>query len=403
MAEFPQVSIITPNFNKAEYLEETILSVLTQDYPNLEYIVVDGGSTDGSLEIIKRHADRIDKWVSEKDRGQSDAINKGFAMAGGEVVAWLNSDDLYFPQAVSLAMSRFMADPDLAFLYGDGVLLTASGDFLGYVPQVEPFDRFRLLNQYNYIMQPATFFKKRVLDSLGYLDLGLNFVMDWDLWCRFAQTGHRFLYEPALLAADRQYTGTKTRAGGGERLAEMRSMLAKYKDSLWPHAYLTYGAVHLRESRAQACHLGEKMLRLAGQCGLTALNLPNIIHQMNRPRSLHGIVYGVRGRGGTALRARLMQKKAKVTVPVYRPASRLAVRLRRYEKLAWDKTLKVKIALLGGGVTEIRLTQAEPRREVVLPLPARLAETHLLEASFTFDAAWPKNNTSAWLEKFEMA
>ena len=100
------------------------------------------------------------------------------------------------------AMSRFMADPDLAFVYGDGVLLTSSGDFLSYVPQVEPFDRFRLLNQYNYIMQPATFFKKQVLDSLGYLDMGLNYVMDWDLWCRFAQAGCRFLYEPALLAAD---------------------------------------------------------------------------------------------------------------------------------------------------------------------------------------------------------
>jgi glycosyltransferase involved in cell wall biosynthesis len=120
----PLVSIITPCYNHAAFLETTIRSVLYQDYPNIEYIVVDGGSTDGCVDIIRHYQANLTAWVSGGDAGQADAINKGFRMANGEIVAWLNSDDYYFPYAVSTAVRRFQEDSDLTLFYGDGVLVT---------------------------------------------------------------------------------------------------------------------------------------------------------------------------------------------------------------------------------------------------------------------------------------
>ncbi|HRY21099.1 MAG TPA: glycosyltransferase family 2 protein, partial [Flexilinea sp.] len=118
-AVFPFVSIVTPSFNQAEFLERTIQSVLSQDYPNLEYIIIDGGSTDGSVEIIRKYENRLAYWVSEKDKGQTNAINKGFNRAKGEIFAWLNSDDIYEPGAIQAAVEALMSDPSLGFVYGD--------------------------------------------------------------------------------------------------------------------------------------------------------------------------------------------------------------------------------------------------------------------------------------------
>ena len=118
MPDFPLVSIVTPSFNQARFLEATLRSVLEQDYPNIEYLVVDGASTDGSVEIIRRYADRLTWWVSEKDNGQSEAINKGMRRARGEFIGWLNSDDIYLPGAVSAAVSAFLSHPQAGLIYG---------------------------------------------------------------------------------------------------------------------------------------------------------------------------------------------------------------------------------------------------------------------------------------------
>src|SRR5512136_2224736 len=130
-SSLPTVSIITPSFNQAHFIEETIRSVLAQDYPNLEYIIVDGGSTDGSVEIIQKYAGHLAWWVSEKDKGHADALNKGFAHARGDILAWLNSDDTYYPGAVAEAVTYLQSHPETGMVYGDADLTDNAGHVIG--------------------------------------------------------------------------------------------------------------------------------------------------------------------------------------------------------------------------------------------------------------------------------
>lgn len=180
-----RVSIITPSYNQANYLEQTIQSVLAQDYPQLEYIIVDGASTDGSVEIIRRYADRLAYWVSEPDHGQAEAINKGFQRASGEFVAWLNSDDLYLPGAVARAVAALAADPRLGFVYGDALTIDAQGRPLHPLVfgdwGLDELIRFRI------ICQPAVFMRRSALEQAGYLDAAYHMMLDHQLWIRMAQ------------------------------------------------------------------------------------------------------------------------------------------------------------------------------------------------------------------------
>jgi glycosyltransferase involved in cell wall biosynthesis len=186
MPSSPLVSIVTPSYNQAPFLEETIRSVLDQDYPDLEYIIVDGGSTDGSLEIINRYTDRLAWWVSEPDRGQTDAINKGFQQAHGDILAWLNSDDTYLPQALSRAVSYLQAQPDIAMVYGDANLIDESGNVIGKFPARQTNYR-RLRRGYVHIPQQAAFFRADLWRKVGPLDPSFYFAMDYDLWVRLAR------------------------------------------------------------------------------------------------------------------------------------------------------------------------------------------------------------------------
>jgi glycosyltransferase involved in cell wall biosynthesis len=207
MAE-PLVSIITPSYNQSEFLEETIQSVLAQTYPNVEYIIVDGGSTDGSLAIIERYADRLKAWVSEPDRGQTDAINKGFAMASGAVLAWINSDDTYEPQAVAEAVEFLQVNPTIGLVYGDARLIGADGQALGRFPARQT-DYQRLLKGYVHIPQQSSFFRGSLWRQLGPLDPGFYFAMDYDLWVRIAKVAP-IRYHPRLWANFRLHESGKT-------------------------------------------------------------------------------------------------------------------------------------------------------------------------------------------------
>lgn len=204
----PLVSIVTPSYNQASYLEETIHSVLDQEYQNIEYLIVDGGSTDGSVEIIHKYSDRLGWWISESDQGQTEAINKGFSKAKGEILAWLNSDDTYLPSAVSEAAAYLVSHPQVGMVYGDANLIDEKGRILGSFPARQT-DYQHLMLGYVHIPQQAAFFRAELWRQVAPLDPTFYFAMDYDLWVRLSKLTE-LRYHPRLWANFRIHGGAKS-------------------------------------------------------------------------------------------------------------------------------------------------------------------------------------------------
>jgi glycosyltransferase involved in cell wall biosynthesis len=205
----PVVSIVTPSYNQAEFLEETIRSVLDQDYEPIEYAVVDGGSTDGSVEIIRRYADRLAWWTSEPDHGQAHALNKGFARAGGEVRGWLNSDDTLLPGAVSRLVSELERDRSLALAYGDAVWLDGDSRRIGYQSAREWDLKAMARSGSAHVLQPASLWRREAWERAGPLDESFHYVFDTVFFLRMAALGRAsHLAEP--LAGYRIHPASKT-------------------------------------------------------------------------------------------------------------------------------------------------------------------------------------------------
>ncbi|MCX5701464.1 MAG: glycosyltransferase family 2 protein [Candidatus Omnitrophica bacterium] len=203
----PKVSIITPSFNQGRFIEETILSVLSQDYPNIEYIIIDGASTDNTLEIFKKYYKKI-IWKSEPDNGQTQAINKGFKMATGEILAWQNSDDTYLPKTISIIVDFFLNNPNVGMVYGYFNYIDENGDLL-FTKKIIDFSYRQFTCGRFHPVQATVFFRRSVLEEVGYLDEDFHYSMDTEFYCRI---GKKFIIAliPEVLGTFRIYPQSKT-------------------------------------------------------------------------------------------------------------------------------------------------------------------------------------------------
>ena len=233
----PLVTVVTPSYNQGRFLRRTIESVLTQSYKNIELFVMDGGSTDESVEILKSYGNRI-KWVSEKDRGQTHAINKGLTQARGSILAYLNSDDVFLPDAIAKVVNYFNAHPDVSMLYGKAHYIDVDDNVTGdyrtaeYSPEA--------LAEECIICQPATFWRRELQTSIGEFDERLHFVMDYDFWLRAARSGAGIAHLPEYLASSRLYPDTKTLSARGKIYSELFDVCWKHNQYIGRDYFIGY-------------------------------------------------------------------------------------------------------------------------------------------------------------------
>jgi glycosyltransferase involved in cell wall biosynthesis len=244
----PLVSIVTPSLNAAPFIERTIESVLAQDYPHIEYTVMDGGSTDGTVEILERYRGRL-QFVVEPDAGTADAVNRGFLRSKGAVFSWLSADDVYLPGAVRFAVSRFAAEPDAGVVYGQGHWIDESDAVLGRYPTRIPYHP-AMFQKECCVCQPACFIGSEAFANSGMLDTALQSAFDYDLWIRLALGGIRFSGFPEYLASSRMHRMNKS-LGARRLMFEENLLLLRrhygYVPVNWVYGYLTY----LRDNRDQ--------------------------------------------------------------------------------------------------------------------------------------------------------
>ncbi len=231
-SNYPKISIVTPSYNQAKYLERTILSVLNQNYPNLEYIIIDGGSTDGSVDIIKKYEKYLSYWVSEKDEGQSHAINKGFEKATGDFAAWLNSDDTYPPDSLKNVSEHYISHKTCDVIMGSSNSIDKYDNILEviYVFRYDIIDNI-FIRSYP---QPSTFWRRELLKSIGYLNPNYHLYLDYDIILRSALSGAKFCVIDEVLSNNRYYSDIKSvkliKTRKDER-SEIRRKLTGFDDS----------------------------------------------------------------------------------------------------------------------------------------------------------------------------
>jgi len=219
-----KVSIVTPSFNQGQFIERTLQSVASQRGLDIEHVVFDGGSKDNTVEVLKNFSPRV-RWVSKKDNGQTDAVNKGIRATDGEIIGWLNSDDIYYPNAVAQVVAFFKANPDIDVVYGMADHIDLEDHAFESYPS-EPWN-FERLKETCFICQPALFFRRRVIDQHGLLDESLNYCMDYDYWLRLGKAGVRFAYLEIKLAGSRLYADNKTLGARVKVHEEINNMFKK--------------------------------------------------------------------------------------------------------------------------------------------------------------------------------
>ena len=345
----PLVSVVMPSYNHAQFLRAAIDSVLSQDYPALELIVMDGGSRDGSVEILQSYGDRL-RFTSERDRGQADAINRGFARAKGNILCWLNSDDLFLPGVLARVVRALDEHPQAEFVYGRGWEVDESGRTVEEAGVLR-FDLWRLIHQRNFIQQPSCFFRRSLIERVGPVDERLHYVMDWDLWIRFA--AYRGLYVDEFWSCNRAHRANKTQSGQFRRWAEIRRMVRRYTDAAWPPVLSLY----LLEAVCQRIRVGRA---------------PGALERLLRDIFARGMRHDMSGRyadGGVARRFRFSlgnpggRRQLALTLS---PLSRYD----RSRRGAPPVTLRCWTSAGGGGILNLQENGAEQRFTLPIKRPS---------------------------------
>lgn len=219
-----KVSVVTPSYKQGEFIERTLLSVRNQTGAEIEHVVFDGGSTDETVEVLKRNSAHV-RWVSQQDKGQTDAVNQGIKATDGEIIGWLNSDDIYYPDAISRVVRYFKFNPEIDVVYGMADHIDIHDHAFESYP-TEHWD-FERLKETCFICQPALFFRRRLIEKYGFLDESLNYCMDYEFWLRLGKAGVQFGYLEEKLAGSRLYKDNKTLGARVKVHKEINDMFKK--------------------------------------------------------------------------------------------------------------------------------------------------------------------------------
>lgn len=383
---YPLVSIVTPSLQQGRFIEKTIRSVLAQDYPAVEYLVMDGGSTDETLDVLRAYSRHITFWESGPDRGQANAINKGFARANGAILAWLNADDVLFPDTVSRAVQALLEN-NAELAYADCLFLDGNGQYLRPFVEAEDYDAFRLRSCSDYIMQPTAFFTRSAYMACGGLDERLHYVFDWDFWCKLAKRRAAVVRYPGYAACAHIHDAAKTRRGSWDRLHEIWLNVWRHCAGIWPTALFALMAGGCRQ-RLHGRGSRQRIFWTLCWHACRALSLRNILHVLRVPRGIQGIEYP----------RRLCRKRCSIDLPFFGDGdAELCLRLRAVPESGTREEQFFSVILNGRSVGRQRLpadgaehcfTAALP----VLPGTREFMRRITLELEFAHDVPlpWPQ-------------
>lgn len=275
---WPKVGVVTPSYNQGQFIEETIRSVLLQGYPNLEYIIIDGGSTDSSVGIIRKYEQWLAYWESKRDEGQADAINRGFARSSGDIMAWINSDDTYEPQALPRIVQGLLEHPNYQIAHGDAWYVDESGHRLAKCGYIQPSFTFRYLVNRDPIVQPTSFWHRELWERIGPLRVDLNWGFDWEWYIR-VRRHTEFLFVPEHVANYRVHSRskTKTQTKRRERHAEIAHLSRHHGGWYEPMMYMASVPSYYLEDLLSRLELPHSLRNLVtGTVGM----LPRLVRRL---------------------------------------------------------------------------------------------------------------------------